>query len=418
MFFRDVLKIFLGTGFAQVVTIAISPILTRLFSPDDFGVIAVYGAIVSVFATVSTLRYEQTIILPASEKEANYLVILSIAMSCVVGLFLYVLILFFSEQITLVLGIAIMKDWLYLIPLSVFLNGLYQTYNYYHIRKKQFGRISQAQVTQSIVTASNQLMMGNFSYTGGLIWGQMIGLLFGTLVFSKGVFKSLCLNIKDFKFSNLCFYAKKYKKYPTLSVFGALANSVSTQLPILILVRYFSESIVGVYSFSYRIVTLPTSIIGQAVSQVFLQKVVFLQSSEPEKLYREVSKVSGVLFLLIFPMVVVMWFWGDILFAFIFGEEWRMAGEIAALLSIAVAFRFPVSSISSVLILDATLKVGTLWQALYLITLTTILLLFGVNSFDNFVCFFVIHEVLLSIIYFFLILKGINILCSKKVKVI
>ncbi|OOE38686.1 hypothetical protein BZG06_16120, partial [Salinivibrio kushneri] len=102
----------------------------------------------------------------------------------------------------------------------------------------------------------------------------------------------------------------------------------------------------------------------------------------------------------------ILIFWGEGLFSFVFGSEWSQAGNFAGYLVIAVAIRFAVSPLSAVLGLEKNIKLGVCWQVLYLFTISVTLYLCSSLSIEHFFIGFVIHEVVLYLIYFSLILKG------------
>ena len=151
---------------------------------------------------------------------------------------------------------------------------------------------------------------------------------------------------------------------------------------------------------------MPSSLIGSAISQVLFQKVVEIHKNQPEKLRPYVTKIFFILLLSMLPLVAILNLWGEPLFAFVFGDAWREAGSLAAVLSVAIATRFAVSPLSMVLYMDHNLKLGALWQTIYFFTLTITLLWASQFSVHQFVKIFVIHQLVLHSLYFGLILIG------------
>lgn len=160
------------------------------------------------------------------------------------------------------------------------------------------------------------------------------------------------------------------------------------------------------FSLTFRVLNMPTAIISSAIAQVLFQKVVEISHTAPEKLNSYIIKMFFILFILYLPAVPILFIWGDTLFAFVFGEEWGQAGIYAGYLVIAVAIRFAVSPLSAVLGLEQNIKKGVLWQVLYLCTITPTLYFCSSLTVEQFFLAFVIHEVVLYIIYLMLILKG------------
>ncbi|MFO7843100.1 MAG: oligosaccharide flippase family protein [Bacteroidales bacterium] len=146
-FYKNVLTLVSGTAIAQAIPILISPILTRLYSPSDFGLIALYLAIVNIFVIVATGRYNLAIMLPEDEKEASDLKFLSIYINLFVSIILLFVVLILNDPVTRILDNEDISVWLYFIPLSVFIRALFKIYEYYENRRKNYKSISFANVS-------------------------------------------------------------------------------------------------------------------------------------------------------------------------------------------------------------------------------------------------------------------------------
>ena len=144
-FNRNVLTLMTGTTIAQAIPIAISPILTRIYTPEDFGMFALYMSIASIIAIVATGRYELAIMLPKKDEDAINIVALSIIISFFVSFISLLIVFIFNTQITNILGNPEISIWLYFIPLTVLLTGIYQSFNYWSNRKKQYKRLAKVE---------------------------------------------------------------------------------------------------------------------------------------------------------------------------------------------------------------------------------------------------------------------------------
>ena len=137
-FNRNVVTVMTGTTIAQAIPIAIMPILTRLYTPEEFGIFALYVAIASIFGVIATARYELAIMLPKKDSEAANLFNLSIIITFIISLFTLLFVLIFHQPLINLIGNPEIGKWLYFIPLTVLFTGLYQTLNYWSSRKKNF----------------------------------------------------------------------------------------------------------------------------------------------------------------------------------------------------------------------------------------------------------------------------------------
>ncbi len=394
-----------GTGIAQAIPIAIIPILTRMFSPEDFGLLALYAACVSILGVVATGRYEIAIMLPKDDEDARLLLQLSMLVALFFSFLISIPISIWNAQIARFLGNEDIAVWLYLVPVSVLFTGIYQALTYWNNRQKKFINTAVSRVNQSLFQGFAQTSLGFLQVSGGLIFGQFVGIVSGSIYLLKKDrnYKSL---IRKSKINSIQKQGIKYHKFPTYGVWGALCDAGAVQMPVILLTKFYSNSVTGMFSLTFRVLNMPTSIISSAIAQVLFQKVVEISQTEPEKLNLYIIKMFLLLFVIYLPAVPVLFIWGESLFSIIFGNEWSQAGVYAGYLVIAVAVRFAVSPLSAVLGLEQNIKMGVLWQVLYLCTISVTLYFSSSLSIEEFLIAFVVHEVVLYLIYLFLILKG------------
>jgi len=186
-FSKNVLTLMTGTTIAQAIPIAISPILTRIYTPEDFGLLALFVAITAIFGSIVNGRYELAIMLPKKDEDAiNIFALGFIIVSCV-SLVLLVLAVVFNDYFTKLLNNNEISLWLYFVPIAVFFTGIWNILNYFNNRKKQYKDIAKATIIKSIVTAIVQLSVGFIKQGAtGLVSGQLLSQLFAnTKLLSK-----------------------------------------------------------------------------------------------------------------------------------------------------------------------------------------------------------------------------------------
>lgn len=352
-----------GTGLAQAIPIAISPILTRLYTPEDFGVFAIFMASSSIAAVLVTGRYELAIILPESDRDAFHIVTLSVCLSCLVSALLFFLVIIFNSEITSLIGTEEISNWLYWVPLSTFLMGIYTSLNYWSNRKLNYRRLAISRVVQTASSSVPQLALGFMkSGSAGLVGGQLTGQLLASSVLAGLIYREDKNQIKKLKYKRLLVLSKKYLNYPKFMIAGQLMNSISSSLPLFLLSILFNPAIAGFYSLSQRVLVAPISLIGSAIGDVY--------RGDASKIYREngnclliYKKTFLKLSLLSLIFILPIFLFGEDLFTFVFGEDWREAGKIASILSIMVFFQ-AVSSPLSLTILFADLqRIDLVWQS-------------------------------------------------------
>lgn len=351
-----------GAVGAQALMVIASPLLTRLYSPEDFGLLAVYASILSFFIVIASLRYEIAIPLPEKEEVAIHLVILSLCLVCLMTGVSVLLVLLLGHWIAELVSSPNMINFLWLIPVGVFIIGFYQVFNYWAIRTKAFGNIAKTQVSQSLVTLGIQLSgfkLGVISLMVGQTSGQAIGVIrLARPVLKNGHFKSWTW--KDVKGA-----AVRYKNYPLFSTWNGFLNTASMQLPPLLFAIFFSATAAGLYALAHRILAMPMSIIGGAVGNVF-----FANAAEA---YREgdlavlFESVYGKLVAIIMPITFVLIIDSPRLFSFIFGSAWADAGELARWMAPWLAVVFVASPLSVLFDILEKQKAGMCFQGLVLI---------------------------------------------------
>ncbi len=350
-----------------MISIIVSPILTRLYTPEDFGILALFISASSIAAVFATFRYEMAIVLPKEDREAINVLFLSLLITFTITLFVLICVIIFNKEISLMLGNESISVWLYFLPVSLVLTGLYQTFNYWCNRKKRFKNISASRVSESFSKSSANLIFGYFKITpGGLILGRIIGQLFSTSTLLIRNLKEI-LNLRHFFSQDIIkAQAKRHKDFPLYSLPTALLDVFSMQIPIVIIVHLFSNYYVGLYSFAFRMLSIPISLIGVSVGQVFYQKFTELYNSNGN-LKKLILKTWYSLFLIgVIPMIVIA-IWGSEIFSFIFGEEWTDSGRMASFLCIMLFFMFISSPTSSAFIVLRLQKISLIFGIFLLI---------------------------------------------------
>lgn len=407
-FFRNVFILATGTGLAMLITIITTPILTRLYSPAEFGTLALFTSVLSVASVIATARYELAIMLPENDEDGIDLTVLSGIVAFGLSLISLVVILFFSVQINRFFSQGNSSFILFLLPISFFLAGIYQAMNYWANRKQQYKRIASANIMQTITSNTVQLVAGSFSSLG--VVALVAGIVMGNIVTSSYLLKkfwnenrrSIMFLSKDRLKKN----AVLYSKFPKYSMIGALANCAASQMPIFLLTSFFTAEITGIFSLTLRTLSLPMALVTAAISQVLFARIVSIHNQNPLIVRSYIVKVAGLLSALMLPFIIVCWLFGEALFVFAFGEAWRQSGQFAAILSFAVAIRFVVSPLGAVLALEHNLRLGVIWQIIYFGSVTTTLYLFRGADIVTFFRVFVVHELALYSLHFIFILVG------------
>ena len=339
-FVLNVFKLITGTALGQLITLLVSPILTRLYTSNDFGILAVYFSIASILSVVITLRLDMAILLPADEEKAIDLVILGLFVSFSLSCFLFVIFLIFHQDIIRVIGHAELGFYLYLVPLSTFFYGSYQVLNYWDSRIKEFNQLAISKTMKELGTAITQLGMGIIqSGALGLISGQISGNAIATgYLFIKAINQMSRRLIKGL-WRNLISVFQQYKKFPLFTSWASLVSAISQNIPAILLAVLYSPATAGYFAVASRVLTVPSILIGNSVRQVYFQEASSLKIRN-EKLMPIFKKTTlSLVYIAIIPIVIVI-LWGEPLFKIVFGSSWGEAGLFASILSIWLFFSF------------------------------------------------------------------------------
>ena len=334
-FGKNVLVLLTGTGMAQTIPILISPILTRLFTPHDFGVLGLYMACVSILSVFSTGRYDMSIIEPKHHSVARTLMLLSLYLSLFFSFIILILVIFFNSFITRILGEPDMSVWLYFLPISIITISGYSVFSYWMNRHKMYKDMSINRVVSSTTVSSLSLIFGFIKVlSGGLVLGYIIGQVITMAILQRKLLKT------DYKLQVKRKYItmKTFIHYPKYLIPATLASEVSNNIPIMMITNYFSSITTGFFTFANRVTALPISFIGNAIGEVYRQKAAeeYAEHGNCKELYLKTLKRLALIGIVPF---VVLFFFGEFLFSLIFGAEWFVAGTMAKYLSFLIFFQ-------------------------------------------------------------------------------
>lgn len=336
-----------GTTIAQAIPIAISPILTRIYTPEDFGVFALYIGIVNFIAVVATARYEMAIVLPKSEKEAINILALSILITLSIVFVITFIILFLKKFILNSLNANDLGNIIYLVPLSILLAGLAQSFNYWSNRKEYFKNMSNAQISQSISIGIFQPLFKLIGINSGLILGNMVGRFVSVFILIHKFIKNDKIAMQYIKKEVMIEQMIKYKDFPLVNSFHAFSDILRSSGSVMLISSFFGSAILGFYTLSLRVLQVPIGIIGSALGQVLYKKFSSLHNDN-QPLYPYVKVVIIKLLFVALPTFGILFFIAPDLFAFVFGEKWRIAGEYSQILIPYLFMNFLISPISSI----------------------------------------------------------------------
>jgi len=373
---HNVLRLTIAKIASTAVLFVVTPIVTRIFLPEDFGTQQIFSSILGVLSVVVCLRYDMSIPIGRDDRESSISFAVSAIISLAFSLFVLVAVFFARGQLAVLLKCPALDTLLWLLPIAVLIVSWRQCLRYWASYKMQFRIIALAGFLAVVVSVL--MPIGWFFVFGRSPAGLLVALVAGNtialLVFLIPLFGSLLTELKGISLRGIIDVVKYHKQFPIYSTWSGLINSLFHHMPTFFLSTYFASEVVGYYSLGNRMVTLPISLLAISIKQVFYP----MASKEYQKtgdisniIRRSVRRLAQ---LGVFPMVMIG-FCGARLFGGVFGRQWIEAGVYAQILSITGLSHFVVSPLlmifavkpyqSKALIYNATLTSSS-FMALFL----------------------------------------------------
>lgn len=344
-FFKSILVLTSGTVMAQVVSYLATPFITRLFTPEEMGELGVFLRITAFITAIATARFELTLPLPKSNFHAFQLFRLSLRITLVT--------LFFSFLIGV--GYWMWTDfdlhiiwYILMIVLTAFFMIFRNISVNWAIRNQAFRNISISGVIGSIVTNGSKILAGIFKFeVVGLIVSTILGAAAATVVFTSNYWKQR----KQFGFQRstkkMRVLAKQYREFPKVNLPHILIDNARELLIAFFVVEFFDQAIFGSYDHSFRMLKLPLVMVGAGIGQVFYNRCSKM-FSQHEAIYPLLRKTTLILTGLSFLPFAIIFFFGEPLFVFVFGEQWAYSGHISEIIAPWLMVNFIASPTSTI----------------------------------------------------------------------
>ncbi|WP_214036964.1 lipopolysaccharide biosynthesis protein [Methanospirillum sp.] len=375
-FINNTFKLLSGNIVAQILCVILIPIITRLYTPGDYGVFQLFISISSVITIFSCFSYQLAIMLPEEDEESINIVALCLILILIVSIISGAILLIISSDIGKLLNSSEISSYLVFIPITVFLSGIFSVLSYWMARKKKFGTMATAHIVNSTFSRIIQVGLGLHNSTAlGLIIGQIIGHGSSLIIFIKSI-KNDSNILRFISINKIKRQAIRYKRFPIYTSWSTTANTISTQITPITLAFFFNSTTVGYYALANMVIFLPISFFGQALGNVFFQKA----SEEKNKTGEIVGIVKVIISRLIafglFPSFVIM-IMGGVIFSEILGPQWSEAGIYAGILAPWTLFVFIASPLSTIFAILEKQTIDLLFNILILFSRLCVLIIGG-----------------------------------------
>lgn len=345
-FLKNVATVATGIASAQAVGFAFTPLITRLYGPEAYGLQGVFLSVTTLLETAAALSYPMAIILPRSDTRALALVRLSLCVGAIVCLITGAVFAIAGDRALSALNAERIAALAMLVPVAMFLSVVTNVQGNWLIRKKAFALTAKCSVYTALVLNLTKVVMGFVSPTAAvLITSNLFGLAFGVLLthigwrHAKRTLADVQPSDEDPKeATSLLATAVAHRDFPLLRTPQHLISAFSYTLPTLLLATYFGAGAAGQYSLTLAVLTKPAALIGQSVVSVFSPRInEALHKGENAR--RLIVKATLGLAATMSVPVLTLVIAAPPLFGLVFGEKWVVAGEYARWLSGWVFFQ-------------------------------------------------------------------------------
>lgn len=368
---RSVLPLMIATGISQLVTLGTLPLLTRMYTPDAFGIFRFFLVVVGLLSVIAAGRYELAIVLAKNKGDAFGLLCLSFIVLAI-SISLLFLIIILGSQITYLLKYLKMVPVFYFVPLGVFLGTGFYIFYYWFNRESSYRSMAVGVVTLSVGTAIGSLAAGLYSgLSSGLVLGSLFGQFIGFatlyILYRQG---ALCQNI-GFNRSKILMVARKYVNHPKHLVVAHSISAICLTLPVFFISFFYGLDVLGQYALVVRILGAPVSLIATSVGDVLRQK--FSEEFRKDgRFNHSFVFVFTHLLLLAMPCFIIFFVVAPRLIPFVFGSAWQAAGEYSRILCISTFAYFVTSPLDKAALATGHTNYIFLWYSTKLLSYITL----------------------------------------------
>jgi len=352
-FFYDVVKLLSGNGFVQVFRILLSPVISRLFLPEFFGIRQNFSSIANIFGAISSLRYDQSIMLPKEREKAANQFGVSLFFLFITTPISLITVWLFRDKIADLLNAPKLAPYLWFVPIQVFAIGAFNVFKQWNARKRKFLQLSMAEVTREVVADGMTVGFGLIDLAGGstMIISRISGQVLSMFTLGLFILKEDGKYIADqLRWKKMKAGMREFKKFPQFNFWAAFLSFLSLYLPGILLSAYFSPTTAGFFSMGQSVLRLPVALIGNSIGQVLFQRGA--KSFYEGKFTATVEETFKRLVIFgVFPMLAMMII-GEELFTVAFGSEWAQAGvysQILSLWTLMIFLAYPLINIPNIL---------------------------------------------------------------------
>jgi O-antigen/teichoic acid export membrane protein len=364
---KPVLTLALGTGISQAIPLLFSPLLTRLYSPREFGSFALYFSIITILSSFSTGKYEQALAISKNKSEANQVLSLCFFISFLFSVLVLLLLLILNHFKFNFFEISVLEEGVFLIPFGLLFSSWFQSLNYYLNKDGLYKEISISKIFRSGFYILFAILLTQLEKNYSLVIAEVAAYIIVVIFLLFTIRKS---NYQFKSFSNMSQVALQYIGFPKFSILSGFIEKISSQSPTFFFNNVLKNSeALGAFGFTYRIVAAPVDLISKSIGDVFRKNASdeYLQTGQAKSVFSANLKRLIVLSTITF---VPAFFMVEDFFVLLFGKTWSTAGYYAKLMIPLFALQLIVSPLSTMFFIAQKQRYDLLLQIFLFIMLS------------------------------------------------
>lgn len=338
-----------GVGIGKAIGFLSMPFITRIYSPEDFGVLAVFTTSILLIIPFSTLLYSITIPLPKTDGVAvNIVFLCSVLIVFITGM-LAMLFALFGDSIFGFFNMEEIAAYWWILIIGIFSASFYELMTHWATRVKAFTEVAKTKVWQASISAVLKIGLGLLGFKPlGLLIGDVGQRGGGVISLVKVFYKKLRENIKYVTYNRVKFLMRYYVDLPIYRLPSQFLLKLSSQIPVLFFAFQFGQETTGQLGLSLSMIGLPMALLGNSTGKAYYAEIAKVGPKKKEEILTITKDVTKRLTLLSLLPTAILIVAAPMLFKIVFGTEWEQAGIFTSILSCYLFFQFITSPLVNV----------------------------------------------------------------------
>lgn len=350
--FRGMLMLASGSAIAKGIGLASIPVITRIYTPEDMGLLSVFTSLVAILVPLATLRYVTVLPLPKQDAVAMNLFALNFFVLIAFTALLSALAWTAGPLLLGLLSLEALTPYLPLLVAGVFATALYELLKLWGIRKKSYKVLAKSSASQALTGNITKIALGLLALKpAGLILGQIAQQGGGLLPLVKLWLRDVRQHWQHLRPSLVLKLALHFSDMPRYRLPSQLLLMLAMQAPLLFSAKLYGIEVTGQLGLALMSLSLPVNLLGSSTGQAYFAEISSLGRNQPERILQISKDVTRRLLFLSLPPALLLLATGPQLFQLAFGEEWALAGTFARILAIYLLLQFISSPLANALTL-------------------------------------------------------------------